>query len=83
MKPEFFFFVGCVLMVILLILFGGCAQPRIITEYKYIDRNCSAPEIAPIAMPKPRFIAIDINETRFYCASEGASLLILLEETKK
>ena len=73
---EFVLFLA--LLVIVAAIFGGCAaKPQVIVEYKYIDRNCTAASdvIAKPTRLKIDWIAIDVNTTRFYCATQGASLL--------
>ncbi|MDR0664278.1 MAG: hypothetical protein LBF86_01970 [Helicobacteraceae bacterium] len=74
------------LIIFLWFLAAGCAsKPQVIVEYKYIDRNCTAASevIATPARLKIDWIAIDINASRFYCATQGASLLTNLRSCKQ
>lgn len=60
---------------------AGCAgKSEVITQYKYIEADCAQPVIAPVRWLETRWIAIDINNTRYYATPDGASLLANLRK---
>ncbi|MDR2153069.1 MAG: hypothetical protein LBO72_09625 [Helicobacteraceae bacterium] len=77
-------FLAIIAAIVFLWFLTGCAKPQIITEYRYIDRNCTTPAevIAPNERLPIRWLAIDINATRYYCTAQGASLLTNLRSCK-
>jgi hypothetical protein len=71
-------FLAIIAAIVFLWFLTGCAaKPQIIVEYRYLDRNCTTPAevIAPNERLPIRWLAIDTNTTRYYCTTQGASLL--------
>jgi hypothetical protein len=74
-------------IIFLVSTFYGCAatQPQIVYETKYIDRNCTKPDevIDRLLWLPIRWVAIDTENTRFYCTEDGASLLGNIKSKKE